>query len=212
MNQLRLNLNQHQVPTKSRSYLEDNFPQAFEVKSNLDQRSEPEYVFVDHYLTVSSNDRNSTQYPLHYNYKVGLVSTYKNVVSVGLISAVLPNTSGILDEPYLVLGIDELDFIDFGSLENNHKGFTTLPIKTPSKATGGFIVPDLASSCNSEVLFRTPIARLPSLSVKIRDYKGDLYDFGFAGGSTAKANQHSFTLKITTRELSRSQLANRNVS
>lgn len=209
--ELRRNKGHYEIPNRGVTTVNDNYPSTFNAQSFLEQSKVPEYVYTENFVVINSADRDTARYQLHYNYVVDLIGTYKNVISVNLISAVLPNTSGILTEPYLVLSLGgDIDHIDFGTLSNNHKGFTTLPIKSPG--TNSFIVPDLSGACNSEVLFRTPLARLPRLTIKLKDYTGALYNFGAPGGSTAKADQHSFTLRIVTRELSRASLGNRNVS
>jgi arginine/lysine/ornithine decarboxylase len=73
------------------------------------------------------------------------------------------------------------------------KTFAVLPITAPNKTTGGFINTDTSTIVSRE--FTDPI-RLTSLTVKILDYNGELYDFGAPSGSTTKALQHNFMLKI----------------
>lgn len=209
MEELRLSNKEYQIPNRGVTTVNDNYPNTFNAKSFLEQRDET-YTYTDNYVVISSNDREASRYPLHFSYNVDLVSTFKNVVSVGVISATLPNTTGVLNEPYLILSINELDFLDFGSLSNNNKGFAMLPLKGPSQTSGGFIVPDFTACCHSQALFKTPLARLSRLTIKIKDYASVLYNFGKPAGSTLKADQHSFMLKITTRELSRESLGNRN--
>jgi hypothetical protein len=209
MEELRLTNKEYQIPNRGIATVNDNYPNTFNAKSFLEQRDET-YVYTDNFVVISSNDREASRYPLHFSYNVDLVSTYKNVVSVSVLSATLPNTTGVFNEPYLILSINELDHIDFGTLSNNNKGFAMLPLKGPSQTTGGFIVPDLAACCNSQALFKTPLARLSRLTIKIKDYSSVLFSFGKPSGSVLKADQHSFMLKITTRELSREALGNRN--
>jgi hypothetical protein len=177
-----------------------------EPKMNIPEK----YVYTDHYLTINSGSR-TDNYPRHYDYRINLNKEYKNVVKASLVAAVLPNNTGILDEPYLSLSIDELNFIDTESSGGYHTIFAIMPIKTPVKTTGGFIIPEMTSSCNTELVFKTGLARLSTLTVKIKDNTGALYTFGNGAGSTLKELQHTFTLKLTTRDSDRMVLQNNSV-
>ena len=169
------------------------------------------YTDTTHYVNVNSNSRDSTKYPLHYDYRINLNSDYKNVTKVSLVSVVFPNSTDILDEPYLTIDLGELNFIDFESATTRHRGFCMLPLKASTKLAGGFINPELNVACHCSLELKTPIAKLSNLTVKIRDSDGTIYNFGNSAGSTAKADQHSFMLKITCREVSRQQLNHRNI-
>jgi hypothetical protein len=73
------------------------------------------------YLSIDSHDRDRTKYPNPNEYTIPLVSSdttnqhgsvpgkrYKNVTSIELISAVIPNRANVLDEIYLILQVDEI--------------------------------------------------------------------------------------------------------
>ena len=176
------------------------------------QEEDVTYENTSHFVFISSSYRDDVNYPLHYDYRVELQNEYKNVKSVEMISATIPNITGILDEPVVVFDIDELNFIDFPSKSgNSHKGFTIIPLKSPNKTTDGFINPELSCTYRGVFEHKTPIASLNHLRIKIRDVDGNLYDFGAPAGSTAKKDQHSFVLKIVTQEKSRDNLNYRNV-
>lgn len=146
------------------------------------------------YLNVSSLNRDLINYPLHYNYKLNLPTEFKNVIRVSLVHLMIPNTGSILDEPVISLSISELNDTTRSLISGSEiKTFAILPVTSPNKTTGGFINTDINTVVCKE--FTVPI-RLTSLTVKILDYNGELYDFGAPAGSSSKALQHNFMLKI----------------
>lgn len=167
-----------------------------------------EYQDSFHYININSGLRDFQKYPLHYDYKMNLQNDYRNIVEISLVSAVFPNSTGILLEPYLVLDLDDLNFISFESSTVPHSGFASVLFDNQFQTSGGFVsckVPQISR------IFKTPIAKLSFISVKIRNVLGVLYSFGSNSGSFLKADQHSFVLKIRCREVSRKQLNQRNV-
>lgn len=181
---------------------------------NLSVKQEPKVTYIreQKYIFISSSHRNTTSYPKHYDYRIKFERSYKNVKSVELISVTIPNSTNILDEPVIIFDINELNYIDFPSQSGNKKVFAAVPINSPNKTTGGFITLSNTNSLNKECLvFPQPIGSLDSITVKLLGMEGTVLDFGSPNGSTAKADQHSFILKITTEEKSRAPLQNRNV-
>lgn len=178
-----------------------NFPDVYSLEHNkqLSFEQEPNITYrpVVHYVNITSAARGIGQ-PLHYSYYINLPRTYKNVVCVEMKSATLPNSVNINQEPYLVFDIEELNCIDFVTGDNNNSGFAVLPIKTTSDLNS-FLVPELG--CIYNVKYEPdPAKTLSRLTINIRDMNGNLYDFGYNSGTTLKAIQHSFVLKITTNE------------
>ena len=168
------------------------------------------YTIQEETVFVSSSSRDTSVYPLHYDYKINFDRPYKNVKRVEIVSVVLPNVSGILDEPVVVFDINELNY--FPSSSGYKKVFAVLPVQSPNKATDGFINLTGINTKNSTTLqYKTPLALLAGISVKIRDITGALYNFGAANGSVLKKEQHHFILKITTEEKTRESLQSRNV-
>lgn len=183
--------------------------------------NEPHIVYTNHeeYISLSSSNRDSVNYPLHYDYRFKFDHPYKNVKKIELISAILPNkgassSSGdILNEPSIVLDIDQLNFIEFPNNVGSRsiKAFSILPLKAATKSTGGFINPELGCMYNTSKVFKTPLASLDHFSIKLRSIKGELYDFGQPNGSTDEAFQNHFVFKITIEEAARKVLNQRNV-
>ena len=74
--------------------MDKNYPETFSRDSVLDDNP-LKYEKTVYYLNVNSNDRDTTNYPLHYDFKLELNKVYKNVTAVELISVIFPNISGI---------------------------------------------------------------------------------------------------------------------
>lgn len=204
-------------PQSNRSNLPKNFPMLpnNDINKHLSVSNEKNIKYTENinFISISSNNRNSTNYPLHYDYRINFDTPYKNVKSIEMISAIIPNQSAtdILNEPYLVVDIDELNCIEFPNVSIKSRGFAILPLKAATKGTGGFINPELGCIFRTANILKNPIANLSHMTIKIRDMDGNLYDFGQSNGSTAKAYQNAFVFKITTEETDTSSLQRRNV-
>jgi hypothetical protein len=199
----------NQVP---KSYKEPIMSSDLRPSQNLSvlQEKNIKYETTTHYLNINSADRDIGNYPLHYDYKINFDTNYKNVCSIELISAVLPNSLNILIEPYLTLDIDGINVIDFANTSISHRGFTTLALKSPTNSNG-FIVPDLGPIFHTMYHPKTPLASLNSFSIKWRNVSGALYTFNEPSGSILKKDQHSLLFRIVCKEVSRENLNHRNV-
>jgi hypothetical protein len=118
---------------------------------NLQKDSQPEYQDRISYISVNSVDRKwekDMADESRYNFQVkfnassdfsgaGINTNFKNVVSVELVSAILPVDAhiesfdtriylNIMKYPYLLLNIQELDGVFRGTNVNNDKAFSTL--------------------------------------------------------------------------------------
>ena len=116
---------------------------------NLQRDTQPKYIEKVHYININSVDRFwEENLESRYNFKVffnqnstfegaAISQQYKNVVSVELVSAILPidtsiNTfdtriyAGIMKYPYLLLRIDELDNVFKGTNNWTDRAFSTL--------------------------------------------------------------------------------------
>lgn len=207
----------------NKGIIQSNYQNAHGPNANqqlsLVQEPVQKYKLFSHYLSISSSNRDSTNYPLHYDYRINFDQPFKNIKEIELISAIFPNqpaaSSGgdILNESHFVLDIDELNYIEFPNNVGSQalKGFSILPLKPPTKNSGGFIIPELGCIYHKSKVFKTPLASLDHLTIKIRDNNGNLYDFGQTAGSTAKTHQNHFVFNITVEEVDRTSLNNRNV-
>lgn len=205
--------------TPGRYTVPANFPLRNNQQLSLKAEPDTQYTTYQHYVSVSSSNRDATNYPLHYDYRINFDYPYRNIKEIELISAIIPNqgatsSSGdILNESHLILDIEELNYIEFPNNVGSSalKGCAILPLKAGTKTSGGFINPELGCIYHQSKVYRTPLASLDHFTIKIRDNLGNLYDFGQTAGSTAKAYQNHFVFKITTEEVKQTALNHRNV-
>ena len=115
----------------------------------LQRDSQPKYIEKVHYININSLDRlwenseeNRYSYKVQFNQSSGyegaaISQLYKNIVSVELVSAILPmdttiNTfdtriyGSLMKYPYLLLRIDELDSVFRGTNSWTDRAFSTL--------------------------------------------------------------------------------------
>lgn len=182
-----------------------NYPS--ENASNLSISQECGITYQDeiHYVNICSFLRDFQKYPLHYNYRMDLQEDFRNVVEISVVSATVPNSIGITGEPFITLDLGDLNHITFESATVPHSGFANILFDPP---VGAFIQ---CRPVDSSRIFKTPLARLSSISVTFRDVLGNIYNFGSNTGSFLKNDQNSFLLKIRCREVCRKQLNIRNV-
>lgn len=177
------------------------------------------YYEYDNYISISSSNRDNVNYPLHYDYRINFDYPYKNIRKIEMISAILPNqpasqSSGdILNESHLIIDIPGINYIEFpNNIGSKALGaFSILPLKPPTKSSGGFINPELGCIYHKAKVFKTPLASMDSITIRVRSNNGDLYDFGQPSGSTSKEFQNHFVFKITTEETKRTMINHRNV-
>lgn len=177
---------------------------------SVKQEKNIEYTERVEYLHVSSVDRDTVAYPSVNEYRFVFEDTFKNVKAIRMIGATIPNQNSILDNPEVIIEIEEFNHITFSS-KNINKGFAVLPLKSPSQSVNGFINPEMACNLNSELVFRTPLAKLNSMTITIKDIYGEKIDFDEPTGSIEKQFQNTFLFKITTMEKDRNALNHRNV-
>ncbi len=115
----------------------------------LQRDSQPKYIEKVHYININSVDRqweqnaeSRYQFQVKFNQNntftgAGISQLYKNVISVELVSAILPMDSsiipfdtrlynGLMKYPYLLLRIDELDSVFRGTNNWVDRAFSTL--------------------------------------------------------------------------------------
>lgn len=171
-----------------------------EEPENFSTNYEPNvnYNTHEHYVAISSGSRDTVKYPLHYNYRVDFQIPFRNVKHVEIVSCVIPDAD-ILNEPVVIFDIEELNFMSFLCSNGYKRIFAAFPVSEPNAQNHTFI--NLKAQ-GPRVTYRTPIATLSSLTVKLFDVDYQHLTFGSPGGSTSKSLQHSFLLKITVVESS----------
>lgn len=172
-----------------------------------------EYTERVKYITVSSLERNTTTFPNPGKFTIPLQNELKNLVSFELIQAILPNVNNILDEPYLLLKIDEMDDV----MESNDRNITdSFAIVQLAPAivgpTNSFINTDKRTYENTTKEFITPKASLAKLSITLTDISGQEFDFRKIGTTlTDKSIQITFIFKAIVLEKQRKPLNVRGV-
>lgn len=89
--------------------------------------------------------------------------------------------------------------MDFLFSSGYKKIFSSFPISEPNTNNHTFI--NLKAQ-GPKLTFKTPLASLSTLTVKLYNIDYQPLTFGSAGGSTSKSLQHSFLLKFNVVETS----------
>lgn len=170
----------------------DNYSNgANEIKPEKEDNS----THVD-YLVINSRSRDVAKYPLPNNYSVDLGKEYKNIHSMELIQAIVPDKNSVTSEPYLLLSIQEIRNVMHSPDSQVADSFAFLQMAPPT-TTGGFIQIDKRVHEHVKIIFDTPKSSLSRISIKITDSEGNLFDFG-GSGSLVKDYQNTFVFKIVT--------------
>jgi hypothetical protein len=192
---------------------ENVFSEEYNKQLSLQNESDIAYEFIDYFLTISSFDRDRSVHSNVNQYTINLPKEYKNIYSIELIQAILPDKNSITSEPFLLLHISELE--DVMSSLNRHisDSFAILQIGSPN-TPGGFIYMDKRVHENTVKYYQTPKASLAKLTIRITDIYGNLFNFGSDTSpptAPAKDMQNTFIFKITCLEKKRQSINHRNV-
>lgn len=192
-------------------YQQNDYNSVYTTPQQFSTQQEPniEYENIAHYLTVSSKDRDVVQYQSESNYVVNFHQEFKNIHSIELIQAIVPDKNDVTNEPYLLLKVEELENVMVSVDRNVSDAFAILQLCSPT-TTGTFIQIDKRIHENVVKYFKTPKSTLSRMTINITDSDGALFDFG-GTGSLSKEFQNTFVFKITCLEKKRSALSHRNV-
>jgi hypothetical protein len=199
--------------SNSNNYKENNYANAFNNDFNrqlsITQEPDIQYYKREYYLVVSSKDRDVEKYPSSSQFSVRLPKEYKNIHSVELIQAIIPDKNNVTYEPYLVLTIEELvDTME--SIDSNISDSFAILMLNQAASPGKFISIDNRIHENTVLNYTTPKASLSKMTLKLTDFDGGLFSFG--GDNTLnKENQVLFVFKIIQMEKRRESLNNRKV-
>lgn len=201
----------------AKQFDQNNFKTAYDENYNksysVSQEPDILYEQVEHYISISSRDRNRTNNPNVNSYTINFPVEFRNIASIELIQAIIPAQNNVDQEPYLLLTIDELPDVMISNDKNIAKSFAILQLSAPVTANG-FIQIDKRIHENTVLTFKTPKANLSKMTVSIRDCLGDLFNFGSDASlptAPSKSLQNTFIFKVTTLEKRRAQLSHRNV-
>lgn len=194
-------------------YDEYNYDKNFKLKYNepLSVIHEPnmKYTKRSNYLSINSKDRDYVQYPSSSQFAIDLDPEYRNVTSIELITAIIPDTNNVINEPYLLLNIKELDTLMDSPGKELSESFAMLQLAQPA-AAGTFVQIDKRTFENTVLTFHTPKARLAKLTITITDCDGNVFDFG-GDGTNTKPYQTTFMFKVVTLDTDRAVLQERNI-
>jgi hypothetical protein len=199
----------------SKAYDQNSYNNVYNPQFNeqLSTSQEPDIVYekTEHYLTVSSRDRDLSTYPNVNKYVINFPREFKNISTIELIQAIIPDANNVTQEPYILLIIDELEDVMVSTDRHISDAFAILQPCAPTTA-GGFIQIDKRIHENVVKYYKAPKASLGRMSISLVDYNGTLFDFGAdATDLPTKALQNTFVFKIVCLEKQRAQLNHRNV-
>jgi hypothetical protein len=205
----RINTEEYNKNEYTSNDFKNVFSNDFNKQLSVLQEPDIKYEKRDNYLIVSSADRDTTTYPSSSNFVIQLHQEYRNITSVELIQAIVPDKNDVTAEPYLLLKVNEFE----NTMESNNKqiynSFAILQVCKPT-IPDSFLQIDKRIFENVTLNYRTPRASLSKITVQITDSEGDIFDFG-GSGTTGKANQCLFVFKITTSDSNRTIINNRNL-
>jgi len=185
------------------------FSNNFNEQLSIKQEPNITYEKIEHYLVISSEDRDVSIYPSSSNFVLNLDQEYRNIITVELIQAIVPDKNNITSEPYLLLKINELENTMNSNNKQIYESFAILQICNPT-VPGSFLQMDKRIFENVILNYQTPKANLSKLSIKITDSQGNIFEFG-GNGTTTKDFQCLFVFKITTLDTNRQSLNTRNI-
>ena len=173
-------------------------------------RSDPNasYEETEHYVCINSADRDISVYPQPQYYRIKLDTPLRNIKSVELIAATVPDKNNVRDEPYLVVKIDELPNIDFSGNNAAGDGFAIIQLKSPTKADG-FVNAESSLMSRSVKTFKTPLASLAQLTITLATYSGAPFNFGNDAAGPAKALQNMLLFRVVTLDRNTAPLQTR---
>jgi hypothetical protein len=175
------------------------------------QEPDIEYEQTEYYLTVTSADRDVSLYPSVSQYVINFQNDFKNIHSIELIQAIIPDKNNVTREPYLLLNIDEIPDVMISNNKSISNAFAILQM-APAIQNNYFIHIDKRIHENTVKYFKTPKASLSKMTIKITDWNGDLFDFGTdTPNPPHKDYQNTFVFKIVCLDKKRTALAHRNV-
>jgi len=196
-------------PNQNNKYNKNPLISQNDVKLSVLQEPDITYNYNEYYLAINSSSRDTTLYPNPNNYVIDLPREYKNIKSIELLDATIPDKNNVTRQPYLVLNIKEInDVIDSIDPVLN-KAFAVLKMDSPIQ-TGYFITLDKNCWEKMPKIYKQPKANLSRFSISITDRSGNLFNF-LESSPTDITADHSLYFKIITLETDRAELRHRNV-
>ena len=173
------------------------------------QEPSASYELVEYYLAINSSSRDKALYPSPNSYVLELPKEYKNIKSIELLDATIPDKNNVTRQPYLLLNIKEIDDVVDSIDTKLQKCFAVLKMDTP--VTSGYFI-TLDNNCWEKMpkIYRQPKANLSKFTITITDRSGNLFNF-LESSPTDITADHCLFFRIITLENSRTNLNHRNV-
>lgn len=179
------------------------------------------------YLSIDSHERDRTKYPNPNRYSIPLVTSntnnainvpgkrYKNIYSIELISARIPNRNNVLDEIYLILRVKEFDDPSYQANNPNlANGFAKIMF-TPCDGTDKWLLLDVDNSDPLlKVFWPSPKSSLDKISIEILKRDGTPFDFGTDTPVNQPVNQdlqNTFSFRIVEKVVDATAVGHRNI-
>lgn len=191
----------------SNNYNSNNYENAFKTLNISDSQDNVKYNKRENFLFISSKDRDISVYPLTTEYVIHLEKEYKNVISVELTQAFIPDKNNVASEPFILLKVKELEPVIDTNNTDVYNSFSILQISP--MAAGGYIQ-TMQVFENITLNYRTPKAKLSTMSISLTDCDGNLMRFG-GDGTTDKAFQCQFIFKIITLDTDTRIIGQKNI-
>lgn len=164
------------------------------------------------FLSIDSSDRDRSKYPNPFKYTIYMVGSsdqqnvtghrYKNIHSIELISAILPNVEEITDELYIILQIDELRDVGFNSSNQNlQQAYAKLVMH--KHLNDNFLLLDADNSRPLKRIYYPSLkGSLDKLTITLKKPNGDIINLGPDSDPDQppiKDIQNSFTFRIISK-------------
>lgn len=177
----------------------------------------------ERFLSIDSSDRDRSKYPNPFKYTIRMEGSqdnenvtgrrYKNVHSIELISALLPNLPEIVEEMYIILEIEELEDVGYDSSNQAlRKAFSKIVVC--DCLLNNFLILD---GDNSRPLIRvfypSPRASIDRMTITLRKPDGTMFTAvdNPPDQPVKKEVQNSFTFKIIEKIVDTTPIGHRNI-
>ncbi len=166
-------------------------------------RAVPELVHST--LVISSRDRDRSKYPSCSKYRVELPEVFKNVHSIELVKAIIPDRNDVKYEPFLVLnvGIPNASITVKSTNDVVSNSFCLLDIHQSDNVMNKFVHVTMTGSTGAihsaaNHRFDPVLTRLAYMDIEITDVDSTVFNFGDDSAGPNKSLQNWLTFDIAT--------------
>lgn len=161
---------------------------------------------IEHYFHIDSGQRDTEAFPTRSHFKIKLESPLFDVVSFEVLGLIVPNVGDLIDLPYLIIDIYELNNTFAGA----RVPISCCAIVNPQHPVTGPGGTSYVHTCRkiaerSPMVYRPPRARIYNLTISIRRPDGSLYDFGTDAADTCDITKQfmlSFKVAVKNKDAS----------